>query len=212
MSTIVYMKMLEKGPSTYDRRMRFITLGRIDRIKKEIASHWIKPEHRVLEIGCGTGSLAKMMTGRGASVTAIDVSEEMLAMARKNAPDVRFIHMSAVEIDRFYEGEFDFVVATLSLSELTGDELDMVLKKSMGILKKGGRVIIADEVVPEKGWQRVLSVLVRLPLTVITYILTQETTHPLKDIMERLNRMKLKVIHTERYMLGTLRLIVAEKV
>ena len=82
MSTLVYMKLLEQTPAKYDRGMRVITLGRVDRIKREIAAGWVEPGHSVLELGCGTGSLARLMTERGADVTGIDISEPMLAVAR----------------------------------------------------------------------------------------------------------------------------------
>ena len=55
MSTLVYMKMLEQTPAKYDRGMRILTLGRIDHIKHEIASSWVEPGNKVLEIGCEIG-------------------------------------------------------------------------------------------------------------------------------------------------------------
>jgi demethylmenaquinone methyltransferase/2-methoxy-6-polyprenyl-1,4-benzoquinol methylase len=205
------MKLLEKNPAVYDRRMRFITLGRVDMIKEDIVSRWIKPGQRVLEIGCGTGSLAAMINKKGARVTGIDISEDMLEIARGNAPMARFIHMTAVEIDRFRGSGFDCIVATLSLSELTEDEIDIVLEESAKILKDKGRLIIADEVVPEKLWQRLLSRAIRIPLTVVTYILAQETSHPLRDIVKKLTGSGFQVIYTKDYLLGTLRMVVAEK-
>ena len=46
MSTLVYMKLLEQTPAKYDRGMRVITLGRVDRIKREIAAGWVEPGTR----------------------------------------------------------------------------------------------------------------------------------------------------------------------
>ena len=71
MSTLVYMKILELSPGSYDSWMRFLTLGRVDRIKKEITANWINPDDEILEIGCGAGSLASLMSRRGARVTEI---------------------------------------------------------------------------------------------------------------------------------------------
>lgn len=106
MSTLVYMRMLERTPAKYDRGMRLLTLGRIDRIKREIASAWVEPGHSVLEIGCGTGSLAALLGKRGARIVGTDVSEQMLAVARDAAPDAKLIHLTATEIDRLGSGRF----------------------------------------------------------------------------------------------------------
>lgn len=210
MSTLVYMKLLEQTPAKYDRGMRILSLGRLDSVKREIASAWVEPGQCVLEIGCGTGSLAARMTGRGASVTGIDVSEPMLAVARNAAPDAELFHMTATEIDRLGTGRFDRIVATLVFSELSEDELDYVLRASAGLLKPGGKLVIADEVRPS-GWRRLVACLIRWPLAALTFLLTQNTTHALRGFEGRLKMAGYRVVAQERYLLGTLALVVAEK-
>jgi magnesium-protoporphyrin O-methyltransferase len=71
----------------------------------------------VLDAGCGTGSLAVIAAERGAQVTAVDVSETLLEVARERTPDAlqgridyRAGDMLAVE-----GGAFDYVVAMDSL-------------------------------------------------------------------------------------------------
>lgn len=212
MSTLVYMKMLEQTPAKYDRGMRLITLGRIDRLKKLIASQWIEPGHTVLEIGCGTGKLAAMMADRGASVTGIDVSNAMLAEAQKNAPECEFQHLSAVEIEKLGHEQFDRVVATLSLSELTEDELAVVLRDVVKVLRPGGRLVIADEVEPETLAAKLLTRVFRLPWAAVTFLLTQNTTRALVGIKPRLEASGFRVLSEDRYLAGTLALIAAEKI
>lgn len=211
MSTLVYMKMLEQTPAKYDRGMRILTLGRIDRIKHDIASTWIEPGHVVLEIGCGTGSLAALMTERGAHVTGIDISEPMLDVARGLAPKAEFLHMTATEIDQLEPGRFDRIVTTLAFSELSDAELEYVLRASLGLLKPGGKLVVADEVRPAAWWQRLVFYLMRWPLAVLTFLLTQNTTHALKDFEKRLEEAAYRVLFFDRYLMGALALIVAEK-
>lgn len=211
MSTLVYMKLLEQTPAKYDRGMRILSLGRIDRLKNEIASRWIGSGHRVLEIGCGTGSLAALLTERGADVTGIDTSEPMLTVARRNAPQAKLIHMTATEIDRFPPDEFDRVVATLALSELTEDELDCVLRAGLRVLKSDGKLIVVDEVRPDTFLARLVSYFVRWPLAAITFLLTQNTTHALKDFEGRLTQVGFRVVSRRQFLKGTLELVVAEK-
>lgn len=210
MSTLVYMKLLEQTPAKYDRGMRLLTLGRIDRVKRKIAERYIEPGQTVLEIGCGTGALAAQMSGRGARVVGIDVSERMLALARQAVPKAEFLHLSATEIERLGTERFDRIVSTLAFSELSDDELEYVLRSARSLLKPGGRLIVADEVLPASWWQRIPFFFVRWPLAVVTFILTQNTTHALRSFETRLAAAGFKVVSVERYLLGTLGLVVAE--
>ncbi len=205
------MKILEQTPAKYDRGMRMLTFGRIDRIKQEIVLTQVEAGHEILEIGCGAGTLAAMMTARGAHVVGIDISESMLAAARRNAPEADFIHMTATEIGQLGEERFDRIVATLSFSELTEDELDLVLKACTTVLKAGGKLVVADEVLPLRWWNRVPARLIRWPLAAITFLLTQNTTHALRMFEGRLGRAGLEVASRKDYLFGTLALIKAEK-
>jgi ubiquinone/menaquinone biosynthesis C-methylase UbiE len=211
MSTLVYMKMLEQTPAKYDRGMRILTLGRIDRIKRRIASTWIEPGQDVFEIGCGTGSLAALMVERGARVTGIDISEPMLAVARDSAPDAEFLHMTATEIDKLGSERFDRIAATLSLSELSEDEQAYVLQAALNLLRPGGKLIVADEVTPDSWWQRVPFYVARWPLAALTFALTQNTTHALTGLPKRVEDAGYRVMDRESYLGGTLTLLVAEK-
>lgn len=210
MSTLVYMKLLEQTPAKYDRGMRILSLGRLDALKQEIASAWVEPDQAVLEIGCGTGSLAALMTAKGARITGIDVAEPMLGVARKAVPNAELLHMTATEIERLGTGRFDRIVSMMVFSELSEDELDYVLRASAELLKPGGKLIVADEVRPS-GWRRVAASLVRWPLAAITFLLTQNTTHALKGFEGRLRLAGYRVVARKSFLLGTLALFVAEK-
>ncbi|MFV2071874.1 MAG: corrinoid protein-associated methyltransferase CpaM [Thermoanaerobaculales bacterium] len=211
MSTFVYMKMLEQTPHSYDRGMRILTAGRIDRIKREITTSWVGAGQEVLEIGCGTGTLASMLSQRGARVVGIDVSDSMLAVARANAPDAELLHMTAVEIDTLGPDRFDCVVATLSLSELSEEEMSHALRATADVLKPGGRLVVADEVRPRRWWKRALASLVRWFLAALTFVLTRSTTRALDGLEARLAGLGMKPVHRETYLLGTLALVVMEK-
>jgi SAM-dependent methyltransferase len=51
----------------------------------------LPPPARLLDLCCGTGQLAGMLTARGYRVTGLDISPRMLAFARRNAPAARFV-------------------------------------------------------------------------------------------------------------------------
>src|SRR5262245_58452648 len=56
-------------------------------------SQILKSNHcnQVLEIGCGTGNLASRLIEKGFGYTGLDLSEDMLAIARKNYPQGEFV-------------------------------------------------------------------------------------------------------------------------
>ena len=69
--------------------------GRFFAPLKEIAGDNFPDGAKVLDLCCGTGRLAKVLTDNGYRVTGIDGSAEMLEYAKTNAPDAEFIHEDA---------------------------------------------------------------------------------------------------------------------
>src|SRR5258706_8007181 len=78
------MKFVEMATKRYDWTVKLMTAGRLDQLKDRIAG-MINPGDQVLDIGCGTGTLALRCLRRGAYVRGLDISEQMLAVARKKA-------------------------------------------------------------------------------------------------------------------------------
>ena len=69
----------------------------------------------MLDLGCGTGvPTAGMLSETGLEVVGVDVSTEMLALARRNVPTGRFVAMDLMELDDSL-GRFDGVCAFFSL-------------------------------------------------------------------------------------------------
>ena len=93
-------------------------------ILDELILNHIPKGARILDLCCGTGQLSAKLGGLGYPVTGIDISEDMLRFARKNAPEAKFILANAKE---FKPAEmFDCVVSTydslnfiISLEELS---------------------------------------------------------------------------------------------
>lgn len=92
----------------------------------------------LLEIGCGWGALAGHFASGGSKVTAISLSEEQLAWARKRHPEVAFLKQDY----RDTSGQFDGIVS-VEMVEALGREywpafMDCVARN----LKRGGRAAI----------------------------------------------------------------------
>lgn len=173
------MKAFESVPGKYDLGMRLITFGEISKLRREI-SEAIPQDSKVLDIGCGTGDLLPLLARRGARITAIDKSPEMVKTARARVAaegigeSVSVIQSTAMEIDGLYkDAEFDAVVLSLVMSELTDEERYWVLNQCARILKPSGVLLVADEFWPRSFLRRAMFSLIRFPLHLITYLYTQ---------------------------------------
>ncbi|MCA9519972.1 MAG: class I SAM-dependent methyltransferase [Myxococcales bacterium] len=189
MSSYVYMKILESTPERYDRGIRLLSRRRIESVYQAIADLAAAPGRRLLDIGSGTGGVALACAARGAIVTGIDRNAGMLEVARaKTLPpgssgSLEWIELGAAEIeDRFEPATFDAVTASLVFSELSPDEQAYVLGVVKSLLKPGGLLVVADEVLPPSTGRRLWHKLTRFPVAILTWLLTQTTTHPIADL------------------------------
>jgi ubiquinone/menaquinone biosynthesis C-methylase UbiE len=212
----VYMKVLESAPARYDRGMQLLTLGRLDRVHHDIA-HRIHPGEAVLDLGCGTGTLAALLAERGADVTAVDISPAMLDLAAERLraagleEQVTLRERGVVELDTFPDASFDAIASTLVFSELSGDEIAYGLAECCRILRPGGRLLVADELLPESPLGRVATFLFRLPFAMLAFLLTQNTTRRVAGLRERIEAHGFRITAVQRYLAGTLQLFVAQK-
>ncbi len=198
MSAYVLMKILESAPSRYDRGIRLLTLGRLDAAYERLVSH-IQAGQAVLDIGCGTGALTLKAALRGAQVTGIDVNAQMLAIAQQRvdandlAQRVQLREMGVAELGAEAASSWDAVTSGLCFSELTEDELRHTLREVRRILKPGGLLLVADEVRPDTFAKRLLQALVRVPLALVAYALTQTTTHAVAGLPQRVEDAGLRI-------------------
>jgi SAM-dependent methyltransferase len=72
----------------------------------------LPPNASVLDLCCGSGQMARALTGRGFRVTGVDASEEMLSFARENASSAKFVRS---DVRRFCRpGAYDAVLSTFN--------------------------------------------------------------------------------------------------
>lgn len=199
MSTYILMRILESAPSRYELGIRLLTLGQVERAYDRLASY-IGHGQRVLDLGCGTGALTLRAARRSAKVKGIDINPRMLEIASRRLQDagltenVTLVEMGVAELGGEESESYDTVMSGLCLSELSEDELTYTLKQVARVLRPGGLFLVADEVRPRGVIARLVHTLVRAPLVVLTYIVTQQTTHPLKGLSKRLTGAGLSVV------------------
>lgn len=98
------------------------------------------PDSKVFEIGCGTGLFTEMFAESGADITAVDLSAELLALAReRKLKRVRFLEKNFE--DCAVDGPFDAVIGSSVLHHL---DLERVWSKIHGLLKPGGIMSFAE--------------------------------------------------------------------
>jgi ubiquinone/menaquinone biosynthesis C-methylase UbiE len=208
------MRWLEATPERYDAGMRVVTLGRVDALHAALAAA-VPEGAEVLEVGCGTGAVTVRLLARGARVTALDQSPEMLEQAKARtaaaaalAP-VEWIERTASEIDTLPAAAYDAVVLSLCLSEMSQDERRFVLRASAERLRPGGVLLAADEVQPREGWRRASLALLRGPQWLLGWLLAGSVSTPVSDLDAEITEAGLAIRHEERWLGGSLALFVA---
>jgi ubiquinone/menaquinone biosynthesis C-methylase UbiE len=104
----------------------------------------------VLDVGCGTGSLAilaKKRVGSTASVCGVDASPEMIARARFKArrahAEVRF-EVAAAQALPYPQAQFDVALSTIMLHHLGRSGRRDLAREVRRVVKPGGRVLLVD--------------------------------------------------------------------
>jgi putative AdoMet-dependent methyltransferase len=116
------------------------------------AIEWLQlaPEHKLLEIGTGTGSFALEAARRCARVYACDVSAEMLSFAREKAEQDNILniefHSGGFLTYEHGDGPVDAVVSQMALHHLPDFWKAVALNRMAALLRDGGRLYLADVV------------------------------------------------------------------
>ena len=135
----------------YDLLVWFVSLGREGRFReKSLDVAKLKPGDSVLDVGCGTGTLAiaaKKRVGPEGQVRGIDASPEMIARAKKKARRAGFevlLQEGLAEAQPFLDREFDVVLCTVMLHHLPRKPRQQCASEIRRVLKPSGRVLAVD--------------------------------------------------------------------
>ena len=109
---------------------------------------------RILDAGCGTGYLTRQLAAKGATVTGVDLSEQMIEIAQsqqkhqqkrqqkqeQNAPPITFAVDSCQILATQGDATFDRVVSNYVLMDLP--DLDAAMQSFARVLKPGGEAVL----------------------------------------------------------------------
>lgn len=125
----------------YDQRWSFYVHATIH---KTIQRLDIYPHERVLDIGCGTGSLLRQLLHLfpAANYVGLDPSVEMLKIARQKLPTSVELQVSSAHRLPFSDESFDVIISTSAFHYFR--QPTQVLQEVKRILKPNGRLIITD--------------------------------------------------------------------
>jgi 2-polyprenyl-3-methyl-5-hydroxy-6-metoxy-1,4-benzoquinol methylase len=111
---------------------------------------------RVLEVGCGSGNLSTYLALRGANAVGVDVSDGMLALARRRAEvngvsaNVELVGMPVEDLDHA-AGSYDAVIANQVLHHL---ELSRAMPNIARLIGTSGVALFAEPVLLLPEWVR----------------------------------------------------------
>ncbi len=106
---------------------------------------------RILDYGCGTGTFSRILAAGDAIVNGVDVSVEMIHVARSaNGVDTTYHHIRSGDLGFFPDSVFDHVVSNFVLCTIpTQAEIIDVMKSIKRVLKPGGSFVIMNS-----DWER----------------------------------------------------------
>ncbi|WP_300459293.1 class I SAM-dependent methyltransferase [Desulfobacula sp.] len=102
------------------------------------------PEHAsILDVGCGPGNTAKFLMGidNHYTITGIDLSVEMITIARQNVPGCNFSIQDIRDI--IPDKEYDAVIASFCIVHLSDQETTVLIQTLSKMLKPNGSLYIS---------------------------------------------------------------------
>jgi ubiquinone/menaquinone biosynthesis C-methylase UbiE len=144
----------------------FVKLFGGDRARRALLDQSsLRPGQRVLDIGCGTGTLALLMKRLhpDVDVTGLDPDPKALTRARRKAER----DAVSIRLDRGFSNElpypdasFDLVFSTFMFHHLPADEKEATLREARRVLRPGGSLHLLDFAGPHSGGGGLLTHLV----------------------------------------------------
>ena len=151
-------------PRRYDLTVMVLFAGRGRRVRTNIANTIeLSTGQRVLDVGCGTGTLALAMAervGPSGRVAGVDAAPEMIATAKAKAARSKIgVHfeVAAAQALPFADDTFDAVTTSLMIHHLPDVDRLPAARELLRVLRPGGHLLIAEFQAPNGPTSRVVT-------------------------------------------------------
>jgi demethylmenaquinone methyltransferase / 2-methoxy-6-polyprenyl-1,4-benzoquinol methylase len=136
--------LFDRSAQHYDRACDIMSFGGGQRYRREALERaGLRPGMRVLDVGAGTGLLAReivRIVGSSGRVVALDPSSQMIAAGRRRL-DVAFVQGVGERLP-FPDRHFDFLTMGYALRHVP--DLDQTFEEYRRVLKSGGRLLLLE--------------------------------------------------------------------
>jgi ubiquinone/menaquinone biosynthesis C-methylase UbiE len=201
-STAKAVRVWDKMAPRYDRDMQFW-----EKVQFGGGREWIgeRAKGRVLEVAVGTGRNFDFYSRR-VGITGVDLSPDMLDIARRHATDLDLevdLRVAAAEALPFEDDSFDTAVCTLSLCTIPDPAASIAEMKR--VLRQGGQLLLLDHI--GSNWW---------PIWVAQRLIEQLTVRTAGEHMTRrqlplVEAAGFDIVETQRLKAGTVERIAARK-
>ncbi len=186
--SVIYMLKLEQHAESYHDKFTELTEGINLKIHDWIAQR-TSPNAKVLDVGCGPGSLLKKLAIKGIEAFGIDQNMQMVAETlkiRESNPDLKIFadQKDALSIPPIEQG-YDAITSTFMLSELRYFERLGFIYHAWDRLKPGGFLFLAEEFIP-KSFARIPFYLKRWWFSKKIKNINRRITQPLSNNVEEM--------------------------
>ncbi len=167
--------------SFYEGLAHLYSVGLIRRAKK-VEFKYLKPGQRVLYLGVGSGEEAVMAAAKGCSVTAIDLSPRMIERLRRRLAkkDLSAELIAGDALKHQPEQPYDAVCGNYFFNVFNRTDMPLVLDYAKGLVKPGGRLMIADMAPPSGVTAPLTWLYLKLGLGFF-WMLRLASNHPIYD-------------------------------
>ncbi len=144
-----YDSLLESRTDTYQHAVILPNLARNLEIQKG---------EKILDLACGQGFFARALEKRGARVSGVDISLDLITLAKKHSSrNIDFFKSKAESMPMFEDGRFQKVVCILALQNI--EDIDKTFREVSRVLKPKGSLYIvlnhpAFRIWKASSWER----------------------------------------------------------
>lgn len=98
---------------------------------------------RALDLGCGEGGYSRLIASKGAIVTGVDFSENLIneALKQNHTNEIEYYVRDVCFLEGIEDKKFDFIVSAMCLMAV--ENLEVAMKEAYRVLKPGGEFLIS---------------------------------------------------------------------